>query len=224
VSDEDRSVDRVLKEEADEADRLLSPDPHDDRTQTFSHLGLSRMRMSWSTEDAEAMAGLHQVIERRMLERFSDAYRIMNDLYEIVREPHIQEGGEIATDVHGFTVWARTESGGYVEDYTKLGSKEVKDFLFRITTRLFEWEQEAASLWGDAMFAKAVWEQTLAEGYNDSRSNGAKTVEDRTQAARLASREDRLFGIFASLMSRKAEALVRSLSLLSQRLKDVLSS
>jgi hypothetical protein len=224
VSDEERTAEQFVREESQEADRTARVDPHDDRTQEFTHLGLSRMRLDWREGDAQAMAGLHRMVENVILEHFGSAYQIMNDLYEIVREPKVDEHGVIETDEHGWTVWERNESGAYIEDYSRLGSKEVKDFLFKITTRLFQWEQDAARLWGDAMFAKAVWEQQLAQSYQDSRSQGARTVEDRMQAARVSSREDRLFALFLSIVSRRADACVRSMNLLSQRLKDVLVS
>lgn len=224
MSDEERTADRVMREESAEADRIMEVDPHDDRTQEFTTHTENRMRRDWRPEDREEIHGIHSVIDRLMLERFGGAFQIMNDLYEIVREPHVLEGGEIATDIHGFTIWERTESGSYIEDYTKLGSKEVKDFLFKITTRLFQWEQEAAEIHGDAMYAKALWEHAYSTGYLDAQNSGAKTVEDRTQGARAASMDDRYFGIFQSNLSRRADALVRSLTLLSQRLKDVLSS
>lgn len=224
VDESSRTQERVTREESEEADRLPEVDLHDDRTQEFTRFGLSRMRTEWRSGDGEAMAGVHSVIDRLLMEKFGDAYQIMNDLYEIVREPHIMDGGEIATDIYGFTIWERTESGSYIEDYTRLSSKEVKDFLFKITTRLFSWEQEAASIHGDAMFAKALWEQSFAQGYTDARENGGRTVEDRTQAGRVASADDRLFGLFQSNLSRRADALVRSMSLLSQRCKDILVS
>lgn len=224
MSDEEKTTEQFVQEESQEADRRPEVDLHDDRTREFSHLGLSRMRLDWREGDAQAMVDLHRMIENVVLEHFGAAYQIMNDLYEIVREPNVLEGGEIETDEHGFTVWERNESGAFIEDYSRLGSKEVKDFLFKITTRLFQWEQDAAKLWGDSMFAKAVWEQQLAQGYQDSRSNGARTVEDRTQAARVSAREDRLFALFQSVVSKRADAVVRSMSLLSQRLKDVLAT
>lgn len=225
MSDEDdRSEDRVIREEADQAEQPMTVDPHDDRTHEFERVGLSRMRTEWSAEDGEAVAGIHAIVEREMLLRFAGAYQVMNEIFDIVREPHLLPGGEIATDTYGFTIWARTETGSYVEDYARLGHKEIEHFLFKITTQLFEWEQQAARLWGDAMFAKAVWEQALARGYRDARTSGARTVEDRIQAARLSSGDDRLFGIFRTLISRHAEALVRSMNLLGQRIKDVLSA
>jgi hypothetical protein len=225
VSDEEKTTEQFVREESREGDRRPEVDPHDDRTQEFSHLGLSRMRLDWKEGDAQAMAGLHQMIENVILEHFGSAYQIMNDIYEIVREPKVDPvTAEIETDEQGWTVWERNESGAFIEDYSRLGSKEVKDFLFKITTRLFQWEQDAARLWGDSMFAKAVWEQALAQGYQDSRSNGARTVEDRTQAARVVARDDRLFALFLSVVSRRADAVTRSMNLLSQRLKDVLQA
>lgn len=225
MSEEDRSEDRVIREESVEADQPMTVDPHDDRTHEFERVGLSRMRTEWSADDGDAVAGIHAIVEREMLLHFAGAYQVMNEIWDIVREPQINPTtGEILTDEHGWPLWARTDIGSYVEDYTKLGHKEIEHFLFKITTQLFEWEQQAATLWGDAMFAKAIWEQALARGYRDARTSGSRTVEDRIQAARLSSGDDRLFGIFRTLISRHAEALVRSMNLLGQRMKDVLSA
>jgi hypothetical protein len=224
VSDEDdRSEDRVIRDESEEADRSMVVDPHDDRTLEFERTGLSRMRTTWRPEDAEALAGIHQIVDNELLVHFAGAYQVMNEIWDIVREPVVLTGGEVQTDVNGWTVWARNELGDYIEDYSKLSHKDVEHFLFKITTRLFEWEQASARLWGDSMSAKALWEMALARGYRDARTSGARTVEDRIQAARLASEDDRFFGIFQTTLSRHADAIVRSTQLLGQRLKDVLS-
>lgn len=223
MTEEERAADRAMREASEEADRPMEVELHEDRTQEFSTPAENRLRTDFRPEDREAVHGLHAVIDRLMLEHFGGAYQIMNDLYEIVREPRVLEGGEIATDIHGFTIWETTESGAYIEDYSRLGSKEIKDFLFKITTRLFQWEQEAARIHGDAMYAKALWERAYALGYTSALHNGGRTVEDRTQAARVASVDDRFFGIFQTNFSRRADALVRSMALLSQRMKDVLS-
>lgn len=224
--DEERTTEEFVREESQEADRRMEVEPHDDRTHEFTVRREGRMRYDFREGDRESVDGLRAVMERIMLERFGDAYVIINDLYEIVREPVVDPvTQEIQTDEHGFTLWTRTESGGYVEDYSRLTSSHVKDFLFRITVRLFGWEQEAASIRGDAMYAKAVWEQALAQGYQEARTAaGGRTVEDRTQAARRSAREDRFTGIFQSTLSWRADALVRSMTTLSQRLKDVLSA
>jgi hypothetical protein len=221
---DDRTEEEFVRDEAQEAERPMEVEPHDDRTQEFSPRREGRMRHDLRQDDRDAVDGLRMIADRLMLERFGDAYVIINDLYEIVREPVFDPvTQEIQADEHGFTLWVRTETGGFVEDYSRLTAKEVKDFLFRITTRLFAWEQEAASIRGDAMYAKAIWEQALAEGYQDARAlPGGRTVEDRTQHARRHAREDRFTGIFQTTLSWRADALVKSMNLLSQRLKDVL--
>ncbi len=223
MSEGERTADRIMREESEEADKTLEVDLHDDRTQEFTTHRENRLRYDWSDDVREEIHGIHSVVERLLLETFGSAYQIMNELYEIVREPSVGKGGEIQTDIYGFTIWERNEYGNYIEDYSKLGMKEVKDLLFKITTRLFQWEQDAARIHGDAMYAKALWERSFALGYTDARMNGGRTVEDRTQAGRVASLDDRFFGIFQSNLSRRADALVRSMTLLSQRLKDVLS-
>jgi hypothetical protein len=82
---------------------------------------------------------------------------------------------------------------------------------------MFGWEQRAADAWGEAMFAKAQWEERFAIDY-DAPFTG--TIEDRTAKGNIGAREERYFAIFLSLYSRKADAVVRSLALLGQRLKD----
>jgi hypothetical protein len=221
VNDEEWEVSRAAQKAAE--DSLMEVDLHDDRTREFTSDGQSRMRTSWREDDGEDLAVIHRLVDETLLQQFGDGYLIMNDLYEIVREPVVGPGGVIETDQYGFTRWERTESGSYIEDYSKLGTKEIRDFLFKITTRLFDWEQKAATLWGDAMYAKALWEGRFSRGYLDSRTTVGKTVEDRTQAGRDAAMADRFFGIFQSVLSRRSDVLVRSMTLLSQRMKDVLS-
>lgn len=220
----DRQTEEIIKEITEGADESLTVDPHADRTREFTHTSLSRQRWSWDPDDQRAIDGIHQIIDNEMLRRFSGAYQIMNDLYEIVREPEVTDQGEIVTDANGWTVWATTSSGAYREDWYRLGHKDMANFIFRIVTGLFAWEQTAAEIHGDSLFAKAMWEEAVAIQYKTARDTGQKTVEDRTQAARRLSQDQRLFGIFQAVMSRRADALVRSMSLLSQRLKDVLAA
>lgn len=224
--DSARKVEEIVREISDEADKPMDVDPHDDRTREFTSTSLSRMRWEWDPADQQALIGIHELINRQMMVHFGDAYVIMNDLFEIVRTPMVDPTtGEVVIDKEtGLTQWVRKDSGAYEEDWFLLGHKDMANFLFRITTGLFAWEQVAEDLRGDSLFAKAVWEEAVAIGYQNARSSGERTVEDRTQAARRMSQDQRLFGIFQTVMSRKADALTRSMQLLGQRLKDVLAN
>lgn len=217
-----KTREEVLREESRESDKTMVVDPAPDRVHRFQRLGLSRMKREWDADEAIEMTGIYRLVEDQMLKLFGDAYLILNDIYDVVREPVVdEETGVIETDRFNFPVWKRTVSGAYVEDYRKLTSRDMNDFLFKITTRLFEWKQKQADLWGEAMFAKALWEEQFSLSYDEANTKGRNTVEDRTQRAKLGSREERYFGIFQALISRKADNLVSSLELLSQRLKDV---
>lgn len=222
--DEDRSEDRVIQEEVEEADKPMDDPFTEDRTLDFERTGESRMRTDWRDEDAAAIRGLHELLDREMLVHFAGAYQVMNEFWEIVRDPAVdRKTGEVQKDEYGWTVWTRNEFGAFNEDYSKLTHADIKHFLFRITTQLFGWEQAAATLRGDSLYAKAVWRQAFAQGYQDSRTSGGRTVEDRLQAGTLFAEEDRFFGLFETVLSQRADALVRSMNLISQRLKDILS-
>lgn len=211
------TAEEVTKEEADKLEEPVQPELPEERAKVFRTPGFSRMRTTWSSEDWHVVARAQQAVEGRIIHNFADAFEVMNTVYDLVRTAETDENGEVVRDRFGFTVWKRTPSGSYDEDFTRLTGKQKEDLLFRITTRLFDWEQRAADAWGEAMFAKAQWEERFAIAF-DAPMTG--TVDDRKAAGNIDAREERYFAIFMSLYSRKAEAIVRSLSLLGQRIKD----
>lgn len=214
------TVDRVTREVSQDLEIPAEVELHEDRTRELRTPGFSRMRTEWDGADGLVIASVMGQVDNLVLQNFSDAYGVMHELYEIVREPVVNEQtGEILKDAHGWTVWKRSPSNVWIEDYSRLGHKQREHLLFQITTRIFEWEQRAANAWGEAMYAKAMFEERFALTFQDTPGN-RPTVDDRTQYARGSAVEERYFAIFQSLYSRKCEALVRSLTLLGQRLKD----
>src|SRR5690606_7956211 len=128
----------------------------------FSRTSLSRMSTSWG-EDEEVVQQLLSGIDGIILSRFSEAYLIMEEIYEVVREPMVDERtGEVLSDHLGLTQWRRSPVGGYVEDWSRLGIKQREHFIYRIVTNHFIWSQNAADLWTESMFAKAVWQESFA--------------------------------------------------------------
>jgi len=223
---EDRVADqaaRVLREVEHAPDEPSVPETDPERTRELRTPGFSRMvaHTDWTTEDRAVVNGLRDVVDGRILTRFAGAYQIMSDIYDAVREPEVDGNGEVVKDHLGFTVWKRQPTGAYIEDFGRLTNKEREDALYRITTSLFEWEQVAADVWGEAMFAKAQWEERFAIAFQIEHQ-GKDTIEGRTQSGRLGARDERYFAIFMSLYSRKADAIVRTMERLGQRLKDTL--
>jgi hypothetical protein len=220
----ERQIKRSLEEMGDLGDPAETPAEVDiapDRTRENRTPNFSRMRVEWHREDASVMGEIHDTIERVMLQTFADAYAVMSEVFDVVRDPVRDAGGAAVLDGHGFICWARGPSGNYREDWSRLGVREREHFIYKISTSLFDWKQRAADMWGEAMFAKAQWEERFALGFESL--EGRSTVDARQQRGRLASQEERYFGIFKSILSRKADALVSSLELINQRLKDSLT-
>lgn len=220
----EKAAEAALDRENEEIDQPAEVDPHDDKTLEFRTLGFTRMRFDWSPEDQMVMSDILAHVEDRMMVNFTDAYQILNALYDLVREPEVDDDGVIKTDRHGWPVWAQNEYGGYIEDYSRLGYKERDDFLQKITTRLFDWEQRGAEAWTEAMFAKAEWEQRYAHAFMDDSRGGRKTDEAMTQRARTGSREERYFALFLSGYSKKCDALIKSMERISLRLSQINSA
>lgn len=189
-----------------------------ERERGLRHPGFARMRTEWTGEDRAMMQRISATIEGAIMNHFEDAYLLMNEIYEIVRDPEVIEAtGEPRLDHYGFTVFKRSPTGAYYEDWARLGHVQREHLIYKLTTSLFEWSQRAANLWTEAMFAKALWVEEFATEF-DRPEKG--TVDHRTARANMGSAEARYFAIFTSALSRKADAVVRSLELLNQRLKD----
>lgn len=223
--DEVRRTERALEGVSEGADEPMQVDPHPDRTHTFSRLGFARMRTRWNRDEAEVIESARAQAEHELRKSFGEIYQIMNRIYEFVREPAVNPTtGEVLRDGDGFVLWKRDEFGGPVEDWSKLTDRQKEEFLHQITTRLVMWEQAAADMWGDAMFAKGAWEEQFALSFTSAPQVDRKrpTEADRTQHAQVESRERRYMAIYMSVRSRKADALVKSMERLSQRLKDTM--
>ena len=210
----------AVREASEDADELLEARVDPEETKETRTPGFSRMRVDWNPHDVPVIESLRAIVEDQTLRHFLGAYQIMNEIYDLVREPVVDEDGVIQTDVHGFVIWKRRPDGGFIEDYSLVGERDREDLLFRITTNLFEWKQNSVDLWGDAMFAKAMWEESMAIGFTEA---SGKTVDAKTQEGRLNSRDERYHAIFRTLLSRRADAVVSTLELIALRLSQRLA-
>lgn len=190
-------------------------------TTSYRTPGFQRMRLDWSSDDRDVLNRAKATAEGRLQREFPEVFRLLYRVYDVVRTPEADENGEILKDQWGLPKWHKDQLGSYVEDFSKLGIKEKEDILFTITTHLVEWQQLAADAWSEAMFSKAQWEERFSMGYESPMSG---TIEARTASGRLDSRDERYFAIFCSMYSRKADALMRSMELLGQRVKDSMIS
>lgn len=184
----------------------------------------SRMRTDWNSPDRDVMIQMHRGADTLIQQQFGEIHDIFFEVYLIVREPIVDpKTQEVKTDPYGVPEWQKTPgTNSYVEDWSRLGYKERENLLFKITTGIFRWSQRAADMWGEAMFARAQFEEAFAHGFEEIKNEKA-TIDDRTARARRLSAEFRYHAVYASLLSRKADAMVRSVELLGQRIKDLVT-
>lgn len=191
------------------------PDMQEDAPKRLNRPYFQRLRTEWNSEQKMILQRVHGRVEKEIKAEFSDAFEIMYEIYDVVRDRDPdEESGDL---------WLRTPPGSYVEDWSRLNSRQRERFMFLITTRLFEWEQRTSRINFEALFAKAEWEQSFATGFESLPTISATrpTVDDRTQRARRTSSDDYYFALIKTYYSRRADAIVRTMSAITQRIKDV---
>lgn len=215
---------RIIGELAREADAPMEVDIDPDRTREFTQTGVvSRMRRTeWRPGDAAEIAGVEAEADGIIHREFPNVFLIMNEIWLLVRKPVLDQDGEMVRDLYGWPEWQKLPSGAYIEDYTRLTNSEKDNFLLRITMNLLEWEQKAARLRGGSQYARVRWEEAMSEGF--IAPTGRLTVEERTQRGRAHAIDDRYFGVFRSSLSYTADALIKSVERIGQRLKDSLTA
>lgn len=213
----DKQIKRVLTE-AGQRDEPVEVEIHEDRTRENRTPGFTRMVTDWNGQDRTVVQTLTTIIDREIRKDFGDAFEVRNEIHLVARTPILDEDGVVMQNEFGDPLWERTQSGNFVEDWSGFGIKMREDFIFTIYGRMFDWEQRAQDGWGEAMFAKAQWEESFSVGFD--MPEGRLTVDDRTHKGRLYARQERYMAIMKALYSRKADAIVRTMGLLGQRLKD----
>lgn len=191
----------------------------EERKFTFRTAGFSRMRTEWRADDRAIIESVQKTISNVITTNFPDALQTMYEIYEEVRQAALDAHNVPIIDADGLPRWERSHSGAYIEDWSSITRAQREHWLFVITTHLFEWEQRAAQIWTEAMFAKAQWEERYSISFE---APIAGTVDDRKAHANVDAADERYFAIFTTSYSRRADALVRSMERIALRLRDSL--
>lgn len=184
----------------------------------FQSPGFQRMATTWGASEAVTVQRLRGAVDHKLTVDFADAYRVLNEVWDVVRMPKLGSDGEPLRDAQGWVVWLKDDYGRPVEDWSRLTRRTAENLMFSITTNLFGWEQAAADAWSEAMYARSLWEESFASAF-DAAPVAKVTVDDKTHFAQRSSIEERYFAVFLSGYSRRADALVRSIERLSYRLE-----
>lgn len=200
-----------------EIDTLIDvPEPE---AETMRTPRFHRMRFNLDPRTRAVYTQAHTYVDREINQRFADLLFIVRQIYDIVRVAQTDEEGNVVTDAYGNPVWVTLPNGNFDEDFLRLTRGQKEHLMFLITTRMFTWEQRAAELYADALFAKGNFEERFAIAYDAPRVG---TVDDRKQRGTMDAAEERYYAIFATALSRRADAMVRSMDRLAMRLRDSL--
>lgn len=231
MSTENERIERAL----DSADRpfdataegALEPDISPDRKLNFERTGFSRMRTSWIGDDAIMLGEVEAAADRIIQQHFRMAFNVIEKMWRCVRTPVVDSDGEIQKGNDGRILWETDEYGDPEEDWTHLGDRECKRFLFTITTHMFEWERARTKRWARAMYSKVQFEETFAKGFRtlpNTPVTGRPTVDDKTQAGYAHSMQERYFGVFQAAISKDADGILRALYSLQGLLQKTVTS
>lgn len=180
-----------------------------------------KVRTDWQGKDRDTMRSIKDDVSQFIFDQFQDAFEIEYQIWNIVREKVVDKTtGEVLKAPDGLDLWATRPDGSYIEDWSKIGTKEREALLYQIITRLFTWEQTAAEIRGEALFAKAIWEEAFAYSF-DKAPGEKKTVEARNAVATRVTFDHRFLAVYKAVANDKAQAIVRSMDRICQRLKDL---
>jgi hypothetical protein len=211
---EERQIQRVLKDAGASLDHPeeegLETSTIGDRMTRFATPNMSRMRRTWNAEDAHIIDILMREADQIIRAAFPAAFSLMDRIYEAVRfRAADKETGVLLTGTDGGPLWESDPDGIPKEDWTRISDRDKDTWLWIITTHLFEWEQQKEKFWGRSMYAKGKWEETFSRAFQSGERDG--TVEDKTQHGQSAAMESRYFAVFQNMLSRQADALVKSM-------------
>ena len=187
----------------------------------FRSPGFAGLALNWTREDNAVLSRAKALAERWIDENFGDVLRLLNEVYDIVREKVADADGEVRVDLHGFPLWKTNKYGRPIEDWGKLTRAQRDTYLFTLVTQEFFWRQRAADAWLEAMAAKALWDESYS-GHFESLVQG--TIEDREAHGKRNSQEERMFAILLEYRRRLADALVRDVDNLVVTLRDSLKN
>ena len=228
MSDVQDQIERVRAESDIPADGTeeepLAADVHPDRTRQFANTSFSRMRTGWSGDDRDKVIELEALAGEIVKERFEVAFALMERTRRMVRtQAYDRASGELLAYPDGTPVWERDELGVPVESWELMSASDRGDLLLAIDGYMFEWEMTASDMWADAMYAKAIWEETFARGFTalpPGVVSGKPTIDDRTQWGHKNAAQERYFALFRSALSRKADSILKAMQTLQQHLEN----
>lgn len=124
-----------------------------------------KIKPEWKQEDSQALTQLKAAAERTYSDIFSESFGIIDNLYESIRVPRVNEYGITQLDKKGRIVWELDDFNQPREDWSSLNGQDIEKTLIKIQQLKFIIAPRVKELFLETVFAKMSMQDDWHESY-----------------------------------------------------------
>lgn len=180
----------------------------------------SKLEFKWKREDKLILDRIRVASETVTSEEYKVLQRSLDELYEQVRVPKLNQNDVPVLDSKGRYVWERDESGRLLEDWSRLDGMDLEITILHLQTSRVELATRTNELLQEAIFAKHIYNDEYYEGYQ-SLIEG--TQGDRSAQANRSTREEKYFAFYKYCVWQSSDVLLKEivgLQRILERIRD----
>lgn len=168
----------------------------------------SKIEFKWKTEDKLILDRIRIACESVTSQEFRILQRTLDELYDQVRVPVLNQHENPVVDSQGRIVWQKDEYGRPLEDWKRLDGMDLEIAIFNLQKSRIEMSTRTNELLQEALFAKHIYNDSSFEGYQ-SLIEG--TQGDRTAHSNRVSREEKYFSFYKYCLWTSADTLLKEI-------------
>lgn len=155
-----------------------------------------RLAIEWEESDRDDLDFIQASIEKKLLKDYAQAFAMENHMLEKVRTPLPPGQGP---------GWVQNADGSYVEDWSRIGTKELEEFIQAASAEAFFASQRMIDGYAEAVFAKFAYEDAYDDKYASLLTG---TVGDKTAKAKRHTQKERWMALYKMLYYKKSKEVV----------------
>ena len=178
----------------------------------------SKIKFGWKAEDKNTLEQIRAAVNSMINDTFSEAYAIIDGVYESVRVPELNSSGVVRTDQEGRIIWEKDESGKLLEDWSKLDGLDIEKALFDLERVKIPISLRASELYSEALYAKHLFDDKWWDTYSEQVDG---TQNDRSSRANRQSAEEKYHSFFRYLLWERVNVFLKEVQSLMRLLEKV---
>lgn len=178
----------------------------------------SKIKFSWKAEDKNTLEQIRAAVNSMINDTFSEAYAIIDGVYESVRVPELNSSGVVRTNQEGRIIWEKDESGKLIEDWSKLDGLDIEKALFDLERVKIPISLRTSELYSEALYAKHLFDDKWWDTYSEQVDG---TQNDRSSRANRQSAEEKYHSFFRYLLWERVNVFLKEVQSLMRLLEKV---